>query len=390
MAQQDSILIVAGEASADVYGAQLVRVLRGQSPDLRLWGVGGKAMQEQGFEADIDAHTFSTAGLTEVLTSLPRLWKALRRLSQLAAKRRPKVAVLLDLPDFNLRLAARLKSLGIVVIYYVSPQLWAWRPKRVEAVRRNVDKMLCILPFEPAFYEKYGVPAEYVGHPMVEEFPDISTQEEVRAALSLESNEAPVVALLPGSRKKEVERHLPTMLRGMELLQEKHPGLSVLLPVASTLDRSLFSAAVEQSALKIRLLDGHAAQALGAADVAVVCSGTATLQTALLERPMVVVYRVSAITYWLLRRLVRVAHIALVNIIANQRLVAELIQYQMTPQGIARETAALLSDATRRRTLQDELSKIRLTLGQFKPAERVAHIALGYFMPPSHPSDSHP
>jgi lipid-A-disaccharide synthase len=355
MSAEPSVLIVAGEASADLHGASLVAALRTLSPSTRLWGAGGAAMRSAGFEADVRAERIAVAGLTEILTALPRIWRCLRRLERLARERRPAVIVLIDLPDFNLRLARRLRSLGIPIVYYISPQLWAWREKRVEQIRALVDQMLCILPFEQSFYERHGVRAQFVGHPLVRQLAGGIDRNQAKNSLGLTSEQGPVLALLPGSRPKEVSRHLPPMLEGVKRIKRYFPNAIPVIPVASTIQRRRVQSLVDRAGVPAVIVDGQAVEALAASDVAVVCSGTATLQAALLGRPMVVVYRVSWLTYQIVRRLVRVSQIALVNLIAGRAVVPELVQDRLTPAAI---------DAEVRRFLEDPLLRIRTRQGQ--------------------------
>lgn len=378
-----SILMVAGEASADQHGAKVLSKLRAVRSDVQVFGIGGESMREAGLTPIARAEDISVAGLTEVLFALPRIYRIMGQLTAAAAERRPAAAVLLDLPDFNLRLAARLRKLGIPVIYYISPQVWAWRPKRVEAIKRLVDKMLVILPFEEDFYRQHGVDAEFVGHPLVEDLPAPTAPNQARTASGLVPTSGPVVALLPGSRAKEVSRHLPLMLQGLAELRQSVPELRALLPVASTIERSQIDALVTASGESVTVLDGRASEALQAADVALVCSGTATLQTALLERPMVVVYRVSWLTFQILRRLVRVAHIALVNLIAGHKLVPELVQGEFTALNVAEELRRLLLDAEHHKKVKQQLHRMRDQLGSQGAADRVATVTASYLPAPS-------
>jgi len=373
-----SVMLVAGEASADMYGAGLVQALRAARPDLVCWGAGGAEMRAAGFRSAVEAESLAVAGLTEVLFSLPRLWRHLRRLARLAAVRRPQVVVLIDLPDFNLRLAKRLKPLGIPVIYYVSPQVWAWRPSRVAQIRERVTQMLCILPFEPAFYRQHGVRALFVGHPLVRLLPDLPDRNKARAALGLGAESHPIVALLPGSRPKEVSRHLPIMLAGMRLLRRRFPNAGLVVPTASTVSRRKVDAIVRRSRQPVTVVEGQATAVLAAADAAVVCSGTATIQAALLSRPMVVVYKVSWLTFQILKRLVKVAHIAMVNLIAERRLVPELVQGDFTPEAVDAEVGRLLEDAAARIRLNQDFAQIRRTLGSGDATANASRAILGY------------
>lgn len=373
----DSILIVAGEASADLHGAKVLSALRARRPGVEVFGIGGEEMRACGLQTVTPAEDISVAGLTEVLFAIPRILGILNRLTQMAKERRPKVAILLDLPDFNLRLAERLKKLGIPVVYYISPQVWAWRQKRVEQIKRVVDQMLVILPFEEPFYRERGVSAQFVGHPLVEELASAPTREAARQSLGMAA-EGPLVALLPGSRKKEVTRHLPLMLAGLALLQKKMPTLRGMIPVASTISRALIESFVKAAGVQATVVDGQATEVLSASDAAVVCSGTATLQTALLLRPMVVVYRVSWLSFQILKRLVKVAHIALVNLIAGRAVVSELVQSAFTAESVSQELERLLQDAGYRADVTQALLGIKRELSQTGASDRVAEVTLTY------------
>ena len=368
-----SVLVIAGEASADMHGAAVVQQLNALRPDVEIFGIGGAAMRQAQFEAVAPAEDIAVAGLTEVLWALPRLWRLLRRLVALAEQRRPNVAVLIDLPDFNLRLARRLKKLGIPVLYYISPQVWAWRPKRVQQIRAVVDQMLVILPFEKTFYEQHKVPVQFVGHPLVDALPVSPNKDAARRALRLQGLQ--VLALLPGSRKAEVARHLPLMLQGVRRLQKDFPALHPVIPVASTVSRGVIEDLVRQAHVEATIVNGQATEVLCAADAAVVCSGTATLQAGLLARPMVIVYRVSFLTYHILKRLVRVAHIGLVNLVAGKRLFPELIQNAFTADNMAQALTPLLQNTT---PLDAEFANLRQNLGQGGAAKRVTQAVLEY------------
>jgi lipid-A-disaccharide synthase len=374
------ILMVAGEASADLHGAEVVDALRSTQPHLPIFGVGGEKMRRAGFEAVIDAEQMSVAGLTEVLLALPRMWRYMRQIERLAQERRPRVAVLIDLPDFNLRLAKRLKRLGIPVVYYISPQIWAWRQSRVHQIKELVDRMLVILPFEKDFYLQHNVPVDFVGHPLVEELSHSPSRLQAREILGLKNDAGPIVAMLPGSRLVEMTRLLPTMLASLPELRKSYPTMQVIVPVAATVPRDRVDEIVRQSGQVVTLIPGQATEVLVSADAVVVASGTATLQTALLARPMVVVYRVSWLTYHILKRMIKVAHIALVNLIAGKRLVTELVQNDFTPRALAAEVLSLLRDAAKRDALVSDLSALRSQLGKGDTAERVAAIVSTYLV----------
>ena len=376
------MMIVAGEASADLHGAEVVAELNKRDPGLKLFGVGGQAMRSHQFEALVPAEEMSLAGLTEVLLGLPKMFRIMRLLTQLARDRRPDVVMLIDLPDFNIRLAKRLKKLGIPVVYYISPQIWAWRQSRVEQIRRYVDKMLVILPFEKEFYKKHNVEVEFVGHPLVEELSDAPTQALARSELGLTQSSGPIVALLPGSRQKEVSRHLPIMLEAIGLLRQEEPEARALIPVASTISESWVHSIVQQTGVQAEVVDGKAVEIVSACDAAVVCSGTSTLQTALLHKPMVVVYKVSWLTHVILKRLVKVAHIALVNLIAGKELVTELVQNAFTPIKLKEELYEILKDPAKQANLKEGLAELRSRLGEGAVAAKVADAISNYLDTP--------
>lgn len=381
-------MIVAGEASADLHGSDLVEALLAARPGVEIWGVGGEAMRQAGFEAVIPAEKISVAGLTEVLFSLPRIWRLLKRLVKMVPERKPNVIILIDLPDFNLRVAKKVAALEIPIVYYISPQVWAWRQKRVELIAKLVTQMLCILPFEQKFYSEHGVRAQFVGHPLVQQLPASPDREEAKTSLGITSAQGPVIALLPGSRAKEVSRLLPIMLAGVRLLKRRFPDVIPVIPVASTIERKSIDKLVRKSDLQVIILDGDAPTALAASDAAVVCSGTATLQAALLSRPMVVVYRVSWLTYQILKRMVKVAHISLVNLIVGRQLVPELIQSDAKPAKIEENLRRFLEDPLVRVRLNQEFGEMRRLLDKGDTATHVAKVVLNYL--PEHRPTTQP
>ena len=305
------LLVVALEASADLHGAAVLRELRALRPGLHPFGAGGPRMRAEGFEALARAEDVSVMGLAEVLPALPRILETMDALYDAARERRPRAALLIDSPDFNLRLARRLRPIGVRVAYFIGPSVWAWRTYRVRQIARHVARMLVILPFEARFYGSHRVPATYVGNPLADAF---------RAAAPSPPARAPsgVLALLPGSRAQEIRRIWPPMLAAARLLKERHPRLRLVVPVAPTIDRTLLGEVPE-----IELVDGRAPEVLTRADAAIVASGTATLEAALALTPMVVIYRTSWLTWWIGRMLVRVKFLSLVNLISGRAVVPE-------------------------------------------------------------------
>lgn len=370
------ILVVAGEASGDQHAAALVAQLQARRPELRFFGMGGPALAERAVDLLYGADEISVMGISEVLPKLRRILGVLHGLERAAARRRPACAILVDIPDFNLRLARSLWKLGIPVAYYVSPMVWAWRKQRIHQVRSYVQRMLCILPFEEPFYRRRGVAATYVGSPVLEQVPAPAPPASFRAQLGLDLHR-PTLALLPGSRMSELRRILPGMVSAARLLAQERPGLAVIVPVAPSIRPEVIQRAFAGSGLEPRLVAGRAAEVVGASDVAVVASGTATLEAGLMERPLVVVYRLS-FTSWLTGRLLlRIPHISLVNLLLDRRLVPELIQGQMTPARIAAEVRRLWGPGPDRDAVVEGLKGLRSVLGAPGAAQRAAEQVLG-------------
>jgi lipid-A-disaccharide synthase len=374
------ILVVAGEASGDAHAAELVAALKARRPDLTFFGMGGTRLAAQGVELLYGAQEVSVMGITEVLPRIPRILRVMGGLARAAAERRPVCAILVDIPDFNLRLAARLKRLGIPVAYYVSPMIWAWRRGRVKTIARLVDRMLCILPFEEAFYREAGVPARYVGSPVVEQVPSPASVTVFRQQLGL-PEEVPMLALLPGSRMSEIRRILPTLVETAKRLVAERPGLQVVVPVAPTIPREEILSRFEGSGVRPVLVEGRAPEVVGASDAAIVASGTATLEAGLMQRPFVVVYRVSLLTYLVGRMLLKVAHVALVNLLAGRRVVPELLQGDMTPERIAGEIRRLWVPGPPREEMLQGLTEMRGKLGESGAASRAAESVLELLPP---------
>ncbi|MHB1844385.1 MAG: lipid-A-disaccharide synthase [Deltaproteobacteria bacterium] len=355
-------LVVAGEASGDLHAAAAVQAAKERCPGARFIGMGGERMRGAGVETVYDASEISAMGITEVIGRLPRILRALRGLVRLAAERRPDAALLVDLPDFNLRLAKRLKRLGVPVIYYVSPMVWAWRARRTRMMARVIDRLLCIYPFEEPFLRARGVQATFVGNPLLEEAPPRREGPDARAALGLDRS-LPTVALLPGSRESEVRRLYPAMLEAAALFQAAHGRTQLVVPIAPTIDGQQLERLARGYGLDVTLSRERTIDILAAADLAVVASGTATLEAMLAGRPMVVVYRVSWLTWLIGRLLVKVAHVAIVNLLAGRAIVPELLQRQMTPKAIASSLRSLWLDAGRRREMLDAYREVRERLG---------------------------
>jgi lipid-A-disaccharide synthase len=359
-----SVGLVAGESSGDQLGAALIRALRARAPLLRAAGVAGTRMTGEGCEAWASAEELAVMGLFEPLKELPRLALLRRRLKGRFKRERPDVFIGIDAPAFNLGLAAQLRRAGLTTVQYVSPQVWAWRSRRVKLIARACDLVLCLLPFEAEFYGRHGVRAAFVGHPLADQIPLDVDQLRARRELGLEA-EAPVVALLPGSRLGEVERLGHDFLGAARWLEARRPGVKFIAPMASAAVRQVFERQMRSLGWHgARLLEGDAQRALAAADAALVASGTATLETLLSKRPMVVAYRFGRLTALAIRRLglVKVPYFSQPNLLAGRRLVPELFQEEVTPESLGAALLGELEGGPRREALQGEFRRIHETL----------------------------
>lgn len=370
------VLVVAGEASGDQHAADAVAALKALRPDARCFGMGGAKMAAQGVELIHGAHELSVMGIVEVIPKVPRIWQVMNDLEAAAKARRPKVALLVDVPDFNLRLAKRLKRLGIPVVYFVAPMAWAWREGRTKTIAKLVDTLCCILPFEEKFFRERGVNATYVGNPTLDQVPDDVGVEAFRAALGLDVAQ-PVIAVLPGSRRSELRRLGPTLAATCVRLLAERPGTRLVIPVASGLPRELVEAPFKAAGAPVTLVDGRAPEVVGASDVALVASGTASLEAGLMRRPLVCVYRLNLVNYVIGRALVRIPFFCLVNLLAGKRVVPELLQGDMNVERIVGELNALSGGPAREECLRG-LDELRAILGPRGAAKRVAGLVAKY------------
>ena len=363
------LLVVAGEASGDLHGARLIAELRRRVPGLATFGLGGDEMRAAGLQSVAHSSEVAVVGITEVLKVLPRIREVFADLLREVDRRRPALAVLIDFPDFNLRLARRLKQRGLPVVYYISPQVWAWRRGRVKTIARLVDRMLVLFPFEVGFYRAHGVDVVHVGHPLVDEVPSLP---QVWDRTVETGEDGPFrVALLPGSRVSEVEALLPALLAAAGLLAAELP-VAVRIIRAPTVPRELLDEAVALSGLTVEIVENDRFAAVADSHVALCASGTATLEVGLLGTPMVMVYRLAAWTYALARLLVRLPNVALVNLVLGRRVVPELIQGDANPERIATEAARLLTDAGARDAMRTALAEVRGRLGAGGASGRAA------------------
>ncbi|HEV7675137.1 MAG TPA: lipid-A-disaccharide synthase [Candidatus Angelobacter sp.] len=371
------ILLSAGEASGDIYGAQLIDALRQLGPGSTFFGMGGEKMRASGAELLVHAHEVAVVGLVEVLTHLPGIRRRFKHLVAEAARRKPDAAILIDFPDFNLRLARELHRLGIPVFYFVSPQIWAWRIGRVKQIKKYVRKMIVIFPFEQEFYRRHGVEVSYVGHPLAYAPPPPQISREEFAAKHFLDPKKQWIALLPGSRRKELGFNIERMLWAAEMLKDQSGDFQFVMPVASTLNKDWLVQKLRHtwmSPVVVELTD-NARATLMHARAAVVASGTATVEAALSGTPFVVVYRLAPLTWLLGRRLVKLDTFAMPNLIAGRKIVPELIQKGFTAQNVFRELKAIIPDGPARQQMQSDLRIVQQRLRDTRNAEAPAQQA---------------
>jgi lipid-A-disaccharide synthase len=365
------LLISSGEASGDLYAAELIRHLTSDLPGLEVFGLGGDRLAAQGARLLAHARELAVVGLLEVVTHLRRIRRIFHHVLDEVDRKRPDAAVLIDYPDFNLRLARQLAARGVPVLYYVSPQVWAWRRGRLQAIRDTVSRMIVIFPFEEALYREAGIPVSFVGHPLVDLVQPSMDGDAVLRGLGLDPDR-PMIALLPGSRAQELAHHVPRMAAAVRVLRERRAELQFALALAPSMDAAGVAASFE--GLPVRVVGGRTHDLLASCSAAIVASGTATVEAALLGAPMVVVYHLSPVTYALGRRFVSVPHYAMVNLIAERRVATELIQREFTPGRTADEVLALLEDPVRRDRMRDDLAEVQARLGAPGASARAAAI----------------
>ncbi len=368
------IMIIAGEASGDIHGAHLVRAMRALDPHLDFFGVGGNALRQAGVHLMVDNSQIAVVGISEALLKFKIILSALRIVKKGLNRLRPALLILIDFPDFNLHVATVAKKLGIPVMYYISPQVWAWRTGRVKKIKNVVDHMVVIFPFEVDFYKKSNVPVTFVGHPLL----DSVTSETSRGKKKNLKGDSLLIGLLPGSRNGEITRHLPTMVQAADILSEQLPGIRFAIPVASTVDTTLVEAIVEggTSSRPLILRDGLR-DVLDEAALVITASGTVTLEAAIAGTPMIIVYKVSPLSYWLGKRLIRVKHIGMANLVAERPIVPELIQHEASAENIASRALLMLRDEKGLAEIRCQLRRVGQSLGAPGASKRTAEVAIG-------------
>ena len=368
------IALVAGEASGDLLGSLLIPALKARMPDAIFYGIGGPKMQAQGFDAWWPLEKLAVMGYVDALKNLREILSIRRQLKKRLLELRPDVFIGIDAPDFNLGLETALKKAGIKTIHYVSPSIWAWRGGRIKKIGRAVNRVLALFPMEPPLYDKEGIPVSYVGHPLADLIPLETSKRAVREKLGMPLV-APVFALLPGSRKGELERMADTFVQTARIIRERFlPTAQFVVPLTTRETRLLFETAIyrqEAGEVPFRLLFGHAQDALGAADVSLVASGTATLEAALIKRPMVITYKIAPSSYWLGKRMVRSPYVGLPNILAGRFVVPEILQDDATPENLAEALMKLYEDKENAEAVAEAFTDMHLQLRQ-NNAEKAA------------------
>ncbi len=373
LSKKKRVMIIAGEVSGDLHGSKLVRAMRKRNKRLLFCGIGGRALGEAEVKVLLDASEIAVVGITEVFSKLPNILKGLRAAKKALITQHPDLLILIDFPDFNLRLAVTAKKLGIPVLYYISPQIWAWRPGRVKKIKALVDHMVVILPFEEEFYRDHKIPVTFVGHPLLDNsFPKGNTAPERR-------KDIPVIGFLPGSRDGEIARHLPIMINAARILNRKIDNVKFLISLAPEVKRKYVEDIIKKHKITVafELVAEGSEKVFERSKFVVVASGTVTLEAAISGIPMVIIYKVSPISYWLGRSMIQVKHIGLVNLIAGRKIVPELLQKEASPGRIADTVFKMLSDSSDLERIRLELLSIRDFLGGPGAAERVADIAIG-------------
>jgi lipid-A-disaccharide synthase len=368
------VAIIAGEASGDLHGSNLVKAIQNIDPLTQFYGIGGEKLKEAGVKIIADSSDMAVVGLTEVLSKLGFILSVRRKFKQSLYDENPDLLILIDYPDFNLPLAKVAKKFGIKVFYYISPQVWAWRKKRIYAIARYVDRMAVILPFETSIYDEVNLDVHFVGHPLLDVVKRKLSRDDALREFGLKAS-GTIIGILPGSRENEVAKLLPEMLKAAHILKEKISPVQFVLPLADTLKQEFILNILNQYSVDVTVVENNVYDVIGLSDIVMVASGTATLETALLEIPMVIVYKVSPLSYFMGRIIINVDHIGMVNIIAGKKIVPEFIQNDATSDNIANEIYDILLNIPRMDTIKGDLSQIREKLGSPGAADRAAELA---------------
>ncbi len=374
------LMIVAGEASGDLHGANLVTELKKLQPDIDCYGVGGEHMQKAGVDIHVNASELSVVGLVEVIKHYPRLYNILNKMRYELKNNPPDLLVLIDSPDFNLRLAKTAKKLGVKVMYYISPQIWAWRSSRIKVIKKCVDIMAVVFPFEVKFYKDSGVPVEYVGHPLVKDAIVTADKDEFFRAENLDVNKK-LIGIFPGSRVSEIENNFPILIEAALMLSQQRSDIQFITPVASTLSEDYIQKFINYSKVDITTTTSKIYDVINACDAIAAASGTVTLQITLMQTPMLVVYKISPITYKILNKMVNFTYAGIANVIAGKEICREFIQNDATAKNIALELEKLLSNKSYAAEMRNEMHKIRENLGKKNGSAAAAQLAANLIVP---------
>ena len=367
------VMLVAGEASGDLHGSNLVKAIHRIDPQIHFYGIGGEKLRRAGVEIVADLSEMAVVGITEVLSKLGFILKVRRKLKKFLQEKHPDLLILIDYPDFNLSLAKEARKNGVKVFYYISPQVWAWRKGRIYSIAKLVDRMAVILPFEVPIYEKVKLDVSFVGHPLLDAIKRKYTREEALKKFDLKEG-ATTVGILPGSRDSEVKRLLPAMLKAAEILEDRLPSVQFVLPLADTLNYDFVAGIVSQSSADVKIVSDDIYDVMGLSDIAMVASGTATLETAFLGTPMIIVYKISTLSYLIGRAVINIDNIGLVNIIAGKTVVPEFIQGDANPEKMADEVYDILTSGSRMDEMKKDLLDVSRKLGGPGASKRAAEL----------------
>jgi lipid-A-disaccharide synthase len=376
MNESKTILIVSGEASGDLHGSSLIRELKNINSHLQFFGIGGDKMKKEGMELIYHIDKLSIMGFFEVLKNIGLIREVMKTMVKLVHERKPDVVVLIDYPGFNLRFAKRVRKMGIPIVYYISPQVWAWGGNRVKKMKGLIDKMIVIFPFEVDIYKKLDINCEFVGHPLLEVVRPVLSKEDFQSKFDLQKNET-LLGLLPGSRWQEVEKILPIMVQTAELLGARIKTLRIMLGLASTIKKEKVEIILGQFKSKVEIVENLTYDLMKHSDLLLVASGTATLESAILGTPFLVLYKTGFWTYLLAKSLVNIPNIALANVVAGKKIVPEYIQNKAVPKDIAEEMYDILTNKPRYKSIQNELSLVKEKIGEVGASKRAAQIING-------------
>lgn len=370
------VMIIAGEASGDMHAGRLVAQTLKTAPQIDFYGIGGEQMRAAGVRTYVDSRHMAVVGLVEILAHRKVIFGALKTMQDLISAAPPDLLILVDYPEFNLRLARHAKKYGVKVLFYISPQIWAWRQYRVKKIKRLVDMMAVVFPFEEAFYLKHHVPVEFVGHPLVDEVKASADRQTLRSEFGLQPDKT-LVGLFPGSRKSEIKRLLGTILESARRLQQAHPEVRFIMPLANTLDETDLAPWIsDYQDLNIQIIRNRPYDVMQSCDLILTVSGTVTLEIALIGTPLVIINKVATFTYLLVNRMLKIDHIGLCNIVANKRIAPELIQYDATPDKIVKTMSALITHPEKLASMRKQLADIEELLGAGGGIKRISELTL--------------